>query len=147
MGRKVLQGLAANICQIFLGYQCYEDLPGLERLGKGRYDIDILTMMCNKDGIEIDSLTIAGKLQQWFFTQLGKENIPLEEIQRAVHTINLTDVRMVPYSLLLREHGLWSRRNKRTEFKLTNFKFECVSHINAYGREYTAQDFGQRELG
>lgn len=142
MGRKVLQGLAKNLCQIFLGYQCYEDLPEIERLGKGRYEIDILTTMCKKDGMKIESLSISEKLQQWFFTQLGKENIPLEEIQRAVLVINVADIQEHPYWLRLRKY--WFRPRK---YKWTEFNFECVSYINAYGCEYTAKDSGQRELG
>ena len=67
MGRKALQGLANNLCQIFLGHQSYDDLPEIERLGKGRYEIDVLTTICKKDGIEIESFAISGKLQQWFW--------------------------------------------------------------------------------
>jgi len=132
MGRKVLHGLADNICQIFLGFQCYEDLPKIEQFGKGRYEIDILTMICKKDGMKIESLAIFGKLQQWFVTQLRKENIHLEEIQGAALVVDVTNIQ---------EIGFWPRK-----YKYTDFYFECASYINAYGREYTAQDSGKREL-
>ena len=145
MGRKVLKGLAKTLCQIFLGYQCYQDLPEIEQLGKGRYEIDILTMMCKKDGTEIDSLAIAGKLQQWFFTQMEKEKISLGEIRSAALIVEVTDIQEIPYRLpfiLSLRYGFWPRK-----YKVTDFYFKCVSHINAYGREYTAQDSGSRQLG
>jgi hypothetical protein len=135
MGRKVLQGLANTLCQIFLGYQCQVDLPEIERLGKGRYEIDILTTICKKDGREIDSFLVAGKLQQWFFTQVVKQKISLEKIRRAVLIIDVTNIEEIPHMLL--GYGLW---------KSTYFSFECLSYINAFGREYTAQDSGSREL-
>jgi hypothetical protein len=136
MGRKVLKGLANNLCQIFLGYQCYQDLPEIERLGKGRYEIDILTTICKKDGMEIDSFLVSGKLQQWFFTQVRKEKISLEEIRRAVLIVDVINIQEIPH--WLQGHGLW---------KSTDFSFECISYINAFGREYIAQDTGGRELG
>jgi hypothetical protein len=135
MGRKVLQGLSKNLCQIFLGYQGYEDLPEIKQLGKGRYEIDILTTICKKDGIEIDSFNAAGKLQQWFFTQVEKEKIFLDEIRRAVLIVDVTHIEETQD--MLPEYGLW---------KSTYFSFECLSYINAFNCEYTAQDSGSREL-
>jgi hypothetical protein len=86
--------------------------------------------------MEIDSFLVAGKLQQWFFTQVGKEKISPEEIRKAVLIVDVTNIQKIPHWLL--GHGLW---------KSTDFSFECLSYINAFGREYAAQDSGSRELG
>ena len=141
MGRKILQGLAKNLCQIFLGWQCYYDLPGIERLGKGKYEIDVLTKSCKKDGMEINSLKISEKLQLWFSNRLKVENISLQEIQSATLLIEVTDIQAESYWVRLRWFWLRPRR-----YNLTIFFFDCHSHICAFGREYKAQDSGQREL-
>ena len=134
MGRKTIQGLAKNLCQIFLGWQSYQDLPAVERMGKGQYEIDILTTLCKKDGVEIGSLDIARKLQEWFSTRLRVENISLEEIKRAILIIDV---------IYIQERRYWLRLKR---YKMSNFMFKCFCHIEAFGRKYTAQDKGQREL-
>ena len=134
MGQKALKGLAVNACRIFLGWQIYKDLPEIERLGKGKYEIGLLTSDCRKDGAVISSLGISGIVGKWFTAQLKVNNITLQEIKRAVLIVDVVDIWEKTHT--------WGGR----ENKISCFKFDCSSYIHAYGREYTAQESGQQEF-
>jgi hypothetical protein len=133
MSRK-FQGLAKTMCEIFLGHQSYEDLPKFMQLGKGKYEIDILTTISKKDGNDIESFKISEVLQKWFLTRLRMENIPLEKIQKAVLVVEVTEIQERSIGFILER------------FRLSQITFECTSYINAYDREYFAQDSERKEF-
>jgi len=142
MGRKVLQGLAKNLCQIFLGWQSYKDLPRIAELGKGEYEIDILKMLCKKDGIEIELFQIAEVLQTWFFARLIRKKIHPEEIKKAILIVKFIDTREGP----VWQFRVGDKKLRLSKLKSTVLVFECTSHIQAFDREYVAHDTGQRDF-
>jgi len=142
MGRKVLQGFAKNLCQIFLGYQSYNDLPRMAELGKGEYEIDILKMSCKKDGIEIELLATTNVLQTWFFSRLMVEKIHPEQVNKAKLIIKLIDIHEGP----LWQFRVGDKKMRLSKLKSTVLVFECTSHIQAFDREYVAHDTGQRDF-
>jgi hypothetical protein len=123
MGRKALQGLAHNACQIFLGYQVYNDLPNLEQLGEGRLCIDILTGDCTKDSLPVGPLAIATLLNDWLSQQLTALGLVAEDIGKANLAVDYT---------FRKGDGYW---HEDTYFPSTRFFFQCSSTIEALGRE------------
>ena len=126
MGRKILQGLAHDMCQIFLGYQVWDDLSRLERLGGGTLTIELISGHCTKDEEHIEPFAIIEKLRAWLSTQLSSHGLERSDIEEAVLAVDYT----------VRENaGHWWKRDRHRTW---NFHFHCRSTIRGFSRDYSS---------
>lgn len=134
MKRKATQGLADNVCQMFLGHQVWDDLPRLEELGGGTLRIEVVSGHCTKDGQHIQPLAIVQKLRDWLEVQLVSNGLDLGDVEEAVLTVDYT----------VRENAghRWDRDRHRT----WDFHFRCTSTIRAFAREYSSVAEGDYQL-
>ena len=134
MTRKVLHGLAHNMCQIFLGYQIWADLSQLETLGAGRLQLELLSGRCAKDEHLIEPLAIVQKLRDWLEVQLVSNGLKLSDIEEAFLAVDYT----------VREGAShwWGRGWHRT----WDFYFRCRSTIRAFGRDYSSTAEGEKQF-
>ncbi len=86
MRRKSLQGLANNLCQMFVGHQAYYDIQDiLTPLSQDRrvvLEINVLTGQCLAEEAVLP-LHICGVMQGWLAEQMRRQHIPTEAIQAA----------------------------------------------------------------
>ena len=83
MRRKVLQGFANTLCQMFAGCYRYADDDRLARLGGGDVRIDCLAGRATLNGHPIETLYIVGHLSAWLKRALASAGIPVASIIRA----------------------------------------------------------------
>ena len=82
MRRKVLQGLANNLCQMLSGWRMsIEDLEVLSQTPDGALTFDVLagSVAHNVEGAL--SLSVAGELNAWLKDRLAALNIPLSAVK------------------------------------------------------------------
>ena len=157
MRRKALQGLANNLCQMFVGHQAYNDVQDiLAPLSQGRrvvLEINMLTGQCVAEG-EVLPLPIAGVMQGWLAEQMRRRNIPAEAILNAMLHVEYRAklVKLHPGPLLLetKQGWHWQRRtlweriasrlaNKPPDFVLdVETEFQCRAVIQTSVREYVS---------
>ena len=157
MRRKALQGLANNLCQMFVGHQAYNDVQDiLAPLSEGRWvvlEISLLTGQCRAVG-ELLPLPIAGVMQGWLAEQLRRQKIPAEAIPSAMLHVEYRAklVKLHPGPLLLetkqgwhwQHQTLWERigawlANKSPDFVLdVETEFQCRAVIQTSVREYVS---------
>lgn len=91
MRRKVLQGYANTICDVFLGWRGRCDDPVLAELGSGTLVIDVLTGTATHDGVSVIEPTATGTfLYRWLREQAERHRVPLDGILRAELVVRYT---------------------------------------------------------
>ena len=144
MGRKALQGMAHNMCQIFLGHQVWDDLPQLVQLGRGTLQIDVISGHCTKDEHHIEPLAMVEKLRQWLSQQLPANGLTLSDIEEAKLAVDYT-VSEVAYTI--RENaGHWWKWNRNRYCCTWDFHFRCRSTMRAFGHDYSSVAEGDYQL-
>ncbi len=144
MRRKVLQGLANNLCQMFVGYQAYYDVQDiLTPLSQGRrvkLEIDVLTGQCVAEG-EVLPLHISGVMQGWLAEQLRRRKIPAEAIQSATLRVEYR-AWQVKYT---NPQTWWDRLKEKLGrqgwyFLESETEFSCRASLQTSDYEYLSQD-------
>lgn len=126
MKRKAVQGLAHNMCQMFLGHQVWDDLARLEELGGGTLRIEVVSGHGTKDEQHIQPLAIVQKLRDWLDVQLFSNGLDLADVEETALTVDYT-VRATP--------GHWWDQDRHRTW---DFRFRCRSTIQAFRREYSS---------
>jgi len=117
MRRKVIQDFANVFCQHFIQLPSGYDLAAFVFLGSGRYELNILTGECNRQGLPIPKLQTCDDFKDWLLVQLDKHRIPPEGIKNAILKIDVT------------VSQLQVRESFGNEFASALFSFVCASEI------------------
>lgn len=144
MRRKSLQGLANNLCQMFVGHQAYHDVQDiLTPLSEGRrvvLEIDVLTGQCVAEGAVLP-LHISQVMQDWLAEHLRRQRIPPDAIQAATLRVEYR-ARLVKYT---RPQTGWDKITEklgrpRGYFLEAETEFLCRAAIQTLDCEYLSVD-------
>ena len=144
MRRKALQGLANNLCQMFVGYQSYYDVQHiLAPLSEGRWvvlEINVLTGQCWAEG-EVLPLHISGVMQSWLAEHLRRQKIPAEAIPSATLRVEYRAWH-VKYT---NPQTWWDRLREKLGrqswyFLESETEFSCQASLQTSNYEYLSQD-------
>jgi hypothetical protein len=122
MRRKRLKHSAHVLCQIFCGWQLYDDWDTLAERGSGLLVIDLLQGLCRHNDEAIADLHITDVLLAWLVEELQAHNIPLAALE---------EVRLEVEIALQPSHSTPSGPGTFAHLK-------CGSHIHAGEVVYTS---------
>lgn len=144
MRRKALQGLANNLCQMFVGHQAYHDVQDiLMPLSEGRrivLEINVLTGQCLAEGTVLP-LHMSEVMQGWLAEHLRRQRIPPDAIQAAILRVEYRAWQM-KYTL---PRTWWDRITEklgrpRGYFLEAETEFSCRAAIQTSDCEYLSVD-------
>ena len=144
MRRKALQGLANNLCQMFVGYQSHYDIQDiLTPLSEGRWvvlEINVLTGQCLAEGAVLP-LHISRVMQGWLAEQLRRRKIPAEAVPSATLRV---EYRAWQVKYILRQTW-WERLKEKLGkpggyFLEAETEFSCRASLQTSDYEYLSVD-------
>ena len=68
---------------MFCGWQLVNDFPELQKLKNGELIINVKTGGCTYNGAKTDKLTMPLVLNDWFYSDLKQNSIPIDDIELA----------------------------------------------------------------
>ena len=129
MGRKRLNHAADTLCDMFCGWRLANSYRGLEQLGSGRLEIDVLRAACRFNGQEIDTLPIAGELSSWFVEDCAAYGIPLNDLSKAASVADLELSEVGQAHRQTREVHFDVGGQAMTKGRFNRLVIRCVSEI------------------